>query len=329
MGESTVDSFFQRKVTRRSVNKNLVKGAGAALTATIVGRGAYETGSDVYQAGKETVEEVKRAYKSVAFWAHKSPGAIQVFEGGVLVEPLKKQSKNEFGLVFHYPEKDSQKKKDAAKLVREMRVVIATNPDYQSDMLFKVTDKHSDFISKTAGEYGVDSNLAIGVVFVENGGGEARRNEVSGATGVAQLMPDAAKRYGLSVDPANDERKNPQKSIVAMCQYLRDLNNEFLDQGLAVWGYHAGEGNVYEGLRTYFMDIDDNDYGDPIEGPQAVQSAESYRKLIRERNLTVHDVLQNPRVKKEFLSTLKDESELYIYKVVAASQLYRIDKEML
>jgi len=71
-----------------------------------------------------------------------------------------------------------------------------------------------------------------------------------GAAGLFQLMPDTAKRFGLSLWP-RDQRYQPEPSATAAAQYLRYLYNHFHDWRLALAGYNDGEGSVDKLLARY------------------------------------------------------------------------------
>lgn len=187
-----------------------------------------------------------------------------------------------------------------------------------------VANKWESVIRENAHRVGFPEELALGIVLIENGGGEA---EVSWAKarGITQLMPGTAKFYGLVVNDKNDERTDPTKSIPVMCNYLRDNLGRFAGNlGLTTWSYHAGETNVYSALREYFIDTGHPDPGKITTGDynEALVIMENYRRLIRGSKVNILDVLSNPRVKKNVLSTLEDETELYTYKTVAAASFF-------
>lgn len=305
------------RISRRKLLGLAAKGGAAAFALTALGRGSIENVAEI----KSGVDTSVRSFKSLGRFFHKQPDSVQIDNAQQAETVAKPQT--EFSAVFHdLTEKESQ---EVAKLVRQMHGVIAQNEEYQNGSLYEITKKYEAQILAAASIAGVNPNLVIGIIFVENGGGEAIRNANSGALGIAQLMPETAKRYGLRVDDNIDERKNPEKSIEAMGKYLQDLKAEFLDDGFASWGYHAGEGNVYSAQRLYFKDVDGQDYGDVVETNDPA-IAEKYRRLIIERKLNVHKILQNPAVQSELLSQLQDETELYVYKVVAGYQLFEINK---
>lgn len=75
----------------------------------------------------------------------------------------------------------------------------------------------------------------------------------AGAAGLFQLMPDTAKRYGLSLWP-RDQRYQPEPSATASAQYLKYLHDRFKDWRLALAAYNAGEGAVQKLLDRYKAD---------------------------------------------------------------------------
>lgn len=78
-----------------------------------------------------------------------------------------------------------------------------------------------------------------------------------GARGMFQLMPGTARRFGLRVDGAVDERVDPGRSGVAVARYLTFLHGLFGDWSLALAAYNAGENRVLgaierAGTRDFF-----------------------------------------------------------------------------
>jgi peptidoglycan lytic transglycosylase D len=79
---------------------------------------------------------------------------------------------------------------------------------------------------------------------------DRRAESPAGAAGLFQLMPDTARRFGLSLWP-RDQRFEPKPSATASAQYLKTLYDHFHDWRLALAAYNCGEGTVQKLLDRY------------------------------------------------------------------------------
>jgi membrane-bound lytic murein transglycosylase D len=73
----------------------------------------------------------------------------------------------------------------------------------------------------------------------------------SRAVGMWQFIAETGRRYGLSVDPWVDERRDPFLSTDAAVRFLRELNNRFGSLYLAAAAYNSGPGTINRGLNRY------------------------------------------------------------------------------
>jgi len=89
------------------------------------------------------------------------------------------------------------------------------------------------------------------------------------AVGMWQFIPETARRYGLNVGPAADQRRDPLRATHAAAQYLNDLAFDFGGDALllALAGYNRGEAGVRAALkhmrdpfsdRTYWRLVENN-----------------------------------------------------------------------
>lgn len=117
---------------------------------------------------------------------------------------------------------------------------------------------YDDLVLKAAARHGVDPNLIFSVMRQESGF-NYRAKSYKGATGLMQLMPATARRFGVQ------NIYDPAQNIEGGTRYLRFLLDTFNgDVGLALAGYNAGEGAVmkygyqvppYRETRNYVRSI--------------------------------------------------------------------------
>lgn len=98
--------------------------------------------------------------------------------------------------------------------------------------------KYSDYIDAASRDHGVDRHLVHAVISAESGF-NPRAVSPKGATGLMQLMPATARRYGVQ------NISDPYENIQGGVKYLKDLLAMFNgDLRLALAGYNAGENAV-------------------------------------------------------------------------------------
>ena len=110
-----------------------------------------------------------------------------------------------------------------------------------SDILHMTTTGnpvYDGLVMKSAAKHGVDPNLVMAVMLQESGF-NPRARSYKGASGLMQLMPATARRFGV------ENIYDPAQNIDAGTRYLRFLLDTFDgDVELALAGYNAGENAV-------------------------------------------------------------------------------------
>jgi soluble lytic murein transglycosylase-like protein len=98
--------------------------------------------------------------------------------------------------------------------------------------------KYQTIVDTASRSYGVDNALVHAVISAESGYNPQAVSR-KGAQGIMQLMPDTARRYGVS------SVLDPVENIHGGVKYLKDLLAMFNGNvELAVAGYNAGENAV-------------------------------------------------------------------------------------
>lgn len=99
-------------------------------------------------------------------------------------------------------------------------------------------EPYGALVAKAAHEHNLDQALLRAVITVESGH-NPRAVSSKGAVGLMQLMPDTARRYGVT------NLFDPAENIHAGARYLRDLMQKFNDDlSLTLAAYNAGEDAV-------------------------------------------------------------------------------------
>ncbi|NKB38219.1 MAG: transglycosylase SLT domain-containing protein [Gammaproteobacteria bacterium] len=99
-------------------------------------------------------------------------------------------------------------------------------------------EKYSTTVAYYASQFGLPKSLLDAVITAESAF-DPNAISKAGAVGLMQLMPETAKRYGVS------NRRNPAANVKGGSRYLRDLLLMFDNKlYLALAAYNAGEGAV-------------------------------------------------------------------------------------
>jgi soluble lytic murein transglycosylase-like protein len=102
----------------------------------------------------------------------------------------------------------------------------------------QTSKRYADMIARVAKEQKLEPALLHAVIAVESAYNPQARSP-KGATGLMQLMPDTARRYGVT------DLLNPLENLRAGSRYLRDLLSMFNNNlRLVLAAYNAGEGAV-------------------------------------------------------------------------------------
>ncbi|WP_090059173.1 lytic transglycosylase domain-containing protein [Celeribacter neptunius] len=96
-----------------------------------------------------------------------------------------------------------------------------------------------------AQKHGIPKDLFFRLVQQESGWNPTARSP-KGATGLAQLMPDTARRLGVNIN-------DPHQNLEGGARYLRQMYNRFGNWRLALAAYNAGPLAVekYDGIPPY------------------------------------------------------------------------------
>ncbi len=97
--------------------------------------------------------------------------------------------------------------------------------------------RYAPLIVAAANESKVEAALIEAVITAESAFNPLAVSR-TGAVGLMQLMPDTAKRFGVT------DRTDPEQNILGGAKYLNFLLRKFGDPRLAIAAYNAGEGNI-------------------------------------------------------------------------------------
>lgn len=165
-----------------------------------------------------------------------------------------------------------------------------------------------DMMDQVLSQYGLPSQLKY-LAVIESG---LKSNAVSwaGAVGPWQFMPATARRYGLTVTYATDQRTDYIKSTHAAARYLRDLYAEFQDWLLVIAAYNGGEGRVRTAIqKSRSTDFWKLQYQLPAESMNHVKKFIATHYVFEEDGSETTLTLQERKQKNEVAGTHLTEEE--------------------
>jgi N12 class adenine-specific DNA methylase len=115
---------------------------------------------------------------------------------------------------------------------------------------------------QAAGQYGVDPQLLRAVTQVESGGDPNAYNEETGAAGPQQIIPDTARRLGIT-DPTDWTQ-----AVNGTAKLLRENYDRYQNPAHAIMAYHGGTDQKNWGPKTQdYLQRISNVYGPVLKNP--------------------------------------------------------------
>ena len=109
----------------------------------------------------------------------------------------------------------------------------------------KKVNRYSRFIDKASQEHNLEANLIRAIAITESKGNPYAKSP-KGARGLMQLMPETAKRIGLS----GHDTFVPERNIHGGSKYFNALYEKYNNPVIALAAYNWGEGNVDRQLNS-------------------------------------------------------------------------------
>ncbi|OHV80279.1 hypothetical protein LCM4579_22055 [Ensifer sp. LCM 4579] len=105
----------------------------------------------------------------------------------------------------------------------------------RADLLVGVPTEFVDLVMRVSAEEGVDPNLMLSIMRVENASFDPEIVSSAGAIGLMQVMPQVGEAFG-AVDLTN-----PEQNVRAGARFLRVLVDKYRNPVLVASAYNAGE----------------------------------------------------------------------------------------
>jgi membrane-bound lytic murein transglycosylase D len=131
-----------------------------------------------------------------------------------------------------------------------MGIFVADYADDNDELFEQIRLNKSNYL-KTIDKVFTQYNVPVELKYMAIVESKLKTNARSGvgAVGVWQFMPATAKRFGLKITSAYDERQHLWKSSAAAAKYLNELYDIFQDWLLVVASYNSGPAPVLNAIK--------------------------------------------------------------------------------
>lgn len=295
---------LQRKTDRRSLLKMGALGAGVAVAT----RGSMAFSEDTERG----IEALKSKVKGLFNAGEQSGDSRALGEQPGVLRP-----QTPFELV--YPGINNLERDYLVEDQRQTQILVLESFNVEQ---FRQIKKYEPLIYQSAQKYNVPEELLLGLVAWESKGDSKAESFVDEpwdrrARGLTQIMVPMAKSLGLHVEEGEgDERYIPEKVLPLTARELRkNFDQRWGNWGLAVWEWHVGATQIYKALKKYISQTHGEDLALPT------------KDKIAQYQMNLHRLFKNDSVKEMFSGTAWDQTDQYVPRILAAADIYKINKD--